>query len=159
MDLHVPTHSFPTRRSSDLDRFENTRAARLANLAAQAGKQAAQRKHMQAFVDRFRYKASKARQAQSRLKAIERMTPIVVDVGDEWSLKFDFPSPEPLAPPLVTLDHVDVGYEPGKPILRDLDLRIDMADRLAMLGAKGNGKSTRVKLLAKIGRAHVCTPV
>src|SRR3546814_16108455 len=94
MDLHVPTHSFPTRRSSDLDRFENTRAARLANLAAQAGKQAAQRKHMQAFVDRFRYKASKARQAQSRLKAIERMTPIVVDVGDEWSLKFDFPSPD-----------------------------------------------------------------
>jgi ATP-binding cassette subfamily F protein 3 len=103
---------------------------------------------MQAFVDRFRYKVSKARQAQSRLKAIERMTPIVVDVGDEWSLKFDFPSPEPLAPPLVTLDHVDVGYEPGKPILRDLDLRIDMDDRIAMLGANGNGKSTLVKLLA-----------
>jgi ATP-binding cassette subfamily F protein 3 len=130
------------------DRFENTRAERIANLTAQAEKQAAQRKHMQAFVDRFRYKASKARQAQSRLKAIERMTPIVVDVGDEWSLKFDFPSPEPLAPPLLTLDHVDVGYEPGKPILRHLDLRIDMDDRIALLGANGNGKSTLVKLLA-----------
>ncbi len=130
------------------DRFENTRAERLANLSAQAEKQAAQRKHMQAFVDRFRYKASKARQAQSRLKAIARMTPIVVDAGDEWSLKFDFPAPAPLSPPLVTLDHVEVGYEPGKPILRGLDLRIDMDDRIALLGANGNGKSTLVKLLA-----------
>ena len=130
------------------DRFEKTRAERLANLAAQAAKQEAQRRHMQAFVDRFRYKASKARQAQSRLKAIARMEPIVVEADDEWSLKFEFPQPDELAPPLITLDCVSVGYEPGKPVLRGLDLRIDMDDRIALLGANGNGKSTLVKLLA-----------
>jgi len=130
------------------DRFERTRAERLANLAAQAARQEAQRRHMQAFVDRFRYKASKARQAQSRLKAIARMEPIVVDADDEWSLKFEFPQPDELAPPLVTLDKVSVGYEPGKPVLCNLDLRIDMDDRIALLGANGNGKSTLVKLLA-----------
>ncbi|MEX0697747.1 MAG: ABC-F family ATP-binding cassette domain-containing protein [Dongiaceae bacterium] len=130
------------------DAFERTLAERQANLAAQAAKQAAQRKHMQAFVDRFRYKASKARQAQSRLKAIARMTPIVVEAGDEWSLKFDFPAPAPLAPPLIALDDAAVGYEAGKPVLRGLDLRIDGDDRIALLGANGNGKSTLAKLLA-----------
>ncbi len=130
------------------DDFERTLAERQANLAAQAAKQTAQRKHMQAFVDRFRYKASKARQAQSRLKAIARMTPIVVEAGDEWSLKFDFPAPAPLAPPLIALDDATVGYEPGKPVLRGLDLRIDGDDRIALLGANGNGKSTLAKLLA-----------
>src|SRR6266481_5178460 len=129
------------------DRFEQTRAERLAQVAAAASKQAAQRRHMQAFVDRFRYKASKARQAQSRLKALARMEPIA-SVSEARTVTFDFPSPDPLAPPLVTLDEVDVGYAPGQPVLRRLDLRLDMDDRIALLGANGNGKSTMVKLLA-----------
>ncbi len=133
--------------SGGYDRFEQTRAERIAQIAAAAAKQAAQRKHMQAFVDRFRYKASKARQAQSRLKALAKMQPIVA-ISERAMETFDFPSPDELAPPLIVLDDVAVGYEPGKPVLRRLDLRLDMDDRVALLGANGNGKSTMVKLLA-----------
>src|SRR6266446_452948 len=129
------------------DRFEQTRAERLAQVAAAASKQAAQRRHMQAFVDRFRYKASKARQAQSRLKALAKMQPIVA-VSERRTETFDFPTPEELAPPLIVLDEVDVGYAPDRPVLRKLDLRLDMDDRIALLGVNGNGKSTMVKLLA-----------
>jgi ATP-binding cassette subfamily F protein 3 len=129
------------------DRFEQTRAERLAQVAAAASKQAAQRRHMQAFVDRFRYKASKARQAQSRLKALAKMQPIVA-VSERRTETFDFPTPEELAPPLIVLDEVEVGYAPDRPVLRKLDLRLDMDDRIALLGANGNGKSTMVKLLA-----------
>ncbi len=129
------------------DTFEKTRAEKLALQAATAAKQEAQRKHMQAFVDRFRYKASKARQAQSRLKALAKMPPITVPI-EERGVEFDFPTPVELPPPLITLDHVDVGYEAGKPILKRLDLRLDPDDRIALLGANGNGKSTFVKLLA-----------
>ncbi len=130
------------------DTFEDTRRERLALLASSAAKQEAQRKHMMVFVDRFRYKASKARQAQSRLKAIEKMKPIAV-AAEERGVEFDFPEPAELPPPLMTLDHVAVGYEPGKPILRKLDLRLDPDDRIALLGSNGNGKSTFVKLLAQ----------
>lgn len=77
---------------------------------------------------------------------LERMEPIISIVEDH-TVSFDFPSPEPLAPPLIQLEDVDVGYD-GKPILRGLDLRIDLDDRIALLGANGNGKSTLVKLLA-----------
>ncbi len=129
------------------DRFEQTRAERIAQIAAAAAKQAAQRRHMQAFIDRFRYKASKARQAQSRLKALARMQPIVT-VSEQATPSFDFPSPDPLPPPLLVLDQVEVGYEPGRPVLRRLDLRLDQDDRIALLGANGNGKSTMIKLLA-----------
>jgi ATP-binding cassette subfamily F protein 3 len=129
------------------DTFEKTRALKLANIAALQAKQLAQRRHMQAFIDRFRYKASKARQAQSRIKMLARMEPIV-SVVEERTTSFEFPEPEPLAPPIITLDHVEVGYEPGKPVLRHLDLRLDMDDRVALLGANGNGKSTLTKLLA-----------
>ncbi len=129
------------------DQFEETRRQRMALQSAMAMKQEAQRKHMMAFVDRFRYKASKARQAQSRLKAIAKLQPIAV-AAEERGVEFEFPEPIELPPPLITMDHVAVGYEPGKPILKKLDLRLDPDDRIALLGANGNGKSTFVKLLA-----------
>ena len=111
-------------------------------------KQDAQRKHMQSFVDRFRYKASKARQAQSRLKALERMSPMAA-VVNETVLPFRFPNPEKaVASPIIALDGGAVGYTPGKPVLRGLSLRIDNDDRIALLGANGNGKSTFAKLIA-----------
>ena len=111
-------------------------------------KQEAQRKHLQSFVDRFRAKASKARQAQSRIKALERMKPIAALVND--SVKpFSFPEPvKTVASPIVALSGVEVGYTPGKPILKKMTLRIDADDRIALLGANGNGKSTFAKLLA-----------
>jgi ATP-binding cassette subfamily F protein 3 len=129
------------------DQFERRRAEKLMNQQALHEKQMAQKAKMMEFVDRFRAKASKARQAQSRLKAIEKMD-IVDAVMAERVTAFVFPTPEELPSPLITLDRVDAGYEPGKPILRNLDLRIDMDDRIALLGANGNGKSTLVKLLS-----------
>jgi ATP-binding cassette subfamily F protein 3 len=133
--------------SGGYDTFEKTRALKIANIAAAQKKQEAQRAHMQAFIDRFRYKASKARQAQSRIKMLARMEPII-SVAEEQTVEFDFPNPDQLAPPILALDHAEAGYEPGRPVLRNLNLRLDMDDRVALLGANGNGKSTLAKLLA-----------
>ena len=129
------------------DRFERTRAEHQARQAALAAKQEKERAHIQSFVDRFRYKASKARQAQSRLKMLERMEPIASMI-DNYTVRFDLPKPEPLAPPMLTLDDVSVGYEVDKPVLTGLDIRIDMDDRIALLGANGNGKTTLLRVLA-----------
>jgi ATP-binding cassette subfamily F protein 3 len=101
---------------------------------------------MQKFVERFRYKATKARQAQSRLKMLERMEPIPA-YQDEGGVTFAFPDPGPLPPPLYSIDNAAVGYD-GIPVLTDLSLRLDADDRIALLGANGNGKSTLIKLLA-----------
>ncbi len=110
-------------------------------------KQEDQRAHMMEYVDRFRFKASKARQAQSRLKALARLEP-VIEIIDNRVVPFRFPNPERvLAPPLINLDRASVGYTPGKPILKNLTLRIDPDDRIALLGSNGNGKSTFAKLL------------
>ncbi|MCT8998988.1 ABC-F family ATP-binding cassette domain-containing protein [Chelativorans intermedius] len=111
-------------------------------------RQEAQRKHMEAFVERFRYKASKARQAQSRLKALARMQPIAAAVNEHVA-PFRFPGPaKEVASPIVAIEGGAVGYEPGKPVLKGLNLRIDNDDRIALLGANGNGKSTFAKLVA-----------
>ncbi|HMT14679.1 MAG TPA: ABC-F family ATP-binding cassette domain-containing protein, partial [Aestuariivirga sp.] len=129
------------------DSFERQRREQQALSVKLKKKQDDQRAHMQAYVDRFRYKASKARQAQSRLKALARLEPIADVVADRVA-PFDFPSPEkPLAPPLVGWDKASVGYTPGKTVLRGISLRLDPDDRIALLGANGNGKSTFAKLL------------
>ncbi len=129
------------------DSFVRTRRERLEHREALAAKQAAQRAHLQSFIDRFRAKATKARQAQSRLKALARLEPIAT-IADDPSITFQFPQPAALAPPILTLDGVAVGYSPGAPVLRHLDLRLDPDDRIALLGANGNGKSTLAKLIA-----------
>ncbi len=132
--------------SGRFDQFEAERRARMAHEAAQAERQAAERARIQSFVDRFRAKASKARQAQSRIKLLERMEPIALTV-DESVAPFSFAKPETLSPPLVRLDAASVGYD-GAPVLSRLSLRIDEDDRIALLGANGEGKSTLAKLVA-----------
>ncbi|HJT07868.1 MAG TPA: ABC-F family ATP-binding cassette domain-containing protein, partial [Stellaceae bacterium] len=144
--LHLAEQKL-TLYSGGYDAFLRARREHLARQQALAAKQEAQRKHLQAFVDRFRAKASKARQAQSRLKMLARLEPISL-AATEASVRFDFPEPPELAPPLLTLDNVAVGYEPERPVLRRLDLRLDPDDRIALLGANGNGKSTLAKLIA-----------
>ena len=130
------------------DQFERQHAETIELQQKMAAKQEAHRKHMEDFVARFRAKASKARQAQSRLKALERLKPIAV-WQDEHVQPFSFPQAEKIAAsPIIALSKVEVGYEPGKPILKGLDLRIDNDDRIALLGANGNGKSTLAKLLS-----------
>ena len=129
------------------DTFAETRAARLAAAASEAKKQDARRAHLQSFVDRFRAKASKAVQAQSRLKMIAKLKPITSP--QEAALKkFSFPSPEELSPPIIALEGASVGYD-GKPVLSRMNLRIDQDDRIALLGKNGEGKSTLSKLLAR----------
>lgn len=135
-----------TSYSGNYDQFVRQRAAKLEQMKSAAVKQEAQRKHLQSFVDRFRAKASKAKQAQSRVKALERLGPRI-EVIEDSATSFNFPSPEELAPPLISVDDVTIGYD-GKAVLRKLNLRIDADDRIALLGANGNGKSTLVKLLA-----------
>jgi ATP-binding cassette subfamily F protein 3 len=144
--LHLE-HRKLTLSAGDFESFERQRQERLAQQSAMAAKVDAQRKHMQAFVDRFRAKATKARQAQSRLKALAKLTPIVVE-RDEETVRFEFPEPELPKPPLITYDKASVGYEAGKPILKGIDLRLDPEDRIGLLGANGNGKSTLAKLFA-----------
>lgn len=130
----------------DYDTFDETRRARIAVAEAEARKQEAQRAHMQAFVDRFRAKATKARQAQSRLKALAKLKPIIVERDAEVA-SFNFPDPEELSPPILRLEGAAAGYD-GRPVLKDLDLRIDQDDRIALLGQNGQGKSTLAKLIS-----------
>lgn len=128
------------------DQFAKARAEQRAILAATAKKQRARKEHMQSFVDRFRYKASKAKQAQSRLKMIEKMD-MVAAPEEAAKRKFTFPSPEELSPPIINIEGGVVGYS-GTPVLKKLDLRIDQDDRIALLGKNGQGKSTLSKLLS-----------
>ena len=133
--------------TGNYDFFEKTRREQMELMAGMARKQEAHRKHLQSFVDRFRAKASKARQAQSRVKMLEKMQP-VIGIVEEHTAGFKFAPAEELSSPIITMEGCAVGYAPGKPVLRNLDLRIDMDDRIALLGSNGNGKSTFAKLLA-----------
>ena len=128
------------------DTFAKTRAARLASAEAEAKRQDARRAHLQSYVDRFRYKTDKAKQAQSRLKMIAKLEPITRP--QEAALRrFSFPEPEELSPPIVRVENGTVGYE-DTAILSRLDLRIDQDDRIALLGQNGEGKSTLSKLIS-----------
>ncbi|MGC1467767.1 MAG: ABC-F family ATP-binding cassette domain-containing protein [Sphingorhabdus sp.] len=133
--------------SGGYDSFERQRAERAAQLAAAKAAQDAQRAKLQDYIARNSARASTAKQAQSRAKALARMQPVQAMVDDP-TLSFDFPSPDELRPPLVTLDLASVGYSPGNPVLERLNLRIDPDDRIALLGRNGNGKTTLARLLA-----------
>ncbi len=128
------------------DQFARQRAEKLALATAIAKKQEARRAHLQSYVDRFRYKADKAKQAQSRLKALARMQPITSP--QEAALRaFTFPEPEDMSPPIINLEGGVTGYGDTE-VLRRLNLRIDQDDRIALLGKNGQGKSTLSKLLS-----------
>jgi ATP-binding cassette subfamily F protein 3 len=128
------------------DAFERQRAERQAQLASAREKQMAQREKLKDFIARNSARASTAKQAQSRIKALARMQPIA-ELVDDPSLSFGFPDPAPLRPPLVTLDMASVGYG-ETPVLSRLNLRFDPDDRIALLGRNGNGKTTMARLLA-----------
>ena len=128
--------------------FEKARAEKARLQLSAKAKQDAERAHLQAFVDRFKAKASKAAQAQSRMKRLAKMQPVATTI-EERVAPFTLPSPpRPLAPPLIRLERANVGYETGKPILRNLNLRMDLDDRIGLLGVNGAGKSTFAKMIA-----------
>ena len=143
--LHLSHHNL-SYYTGTYDQFDTERRAKLEQQQSMKRKQDAQRAHIQSFVDRFRAKASKARQAQSRLKQLEKMQPIAA-LSENAVAGFSFPTPAPLRPPLVVIDKGQVGYD-GTAVLTQLDLRIDSDDRIALLGANGEGKSTLSKLIA-----------
>lgn len=128
------------------DQFEATRRMRLELDDKMRVKQEAKRAHMKKFVDRFRAQATKAKQAQSRIKMLARLAP-PVPIPNERMLNFHFPKVAMLAPPLYSLNRVDVGYD-NTPVLSNMSLRLDNHDRIALIGANGNGKTTFIKLLA-----------
>jgi len=133
--------------SGGYDAFERVRMARLEQNEAERKKQTADRKRLQSFVDRFRAKATKARQAQSRLKVLEKMTPVASLSGGR-QVTFGFPDPAPASSPLVRLDRASVGYPTMPTVLTDLHLSIFQRDRIALLGSNGNGKTTLARLLS-----------
>ncbi|MFT8675206.1 MAG: ATP-binding cassette domain-containing protein [Acetobacter sp.] len=128
------------------ENFVRIRTEQALQQARHAEKIAARRAHMQSFVDRFRAKATKARQAQARIKALEKL-PVIEAVVEDAATQFAFPQPAPLPPPILSMNQASVGYD-GRAVLSNLSLRLDMEDRIALLGANGRGKSTLVKLLA-----------
>jgi ATP-binding cassette subfamily F protein 3 len=149
--IHVDKQKL-TLYTGNYDTFERERAMRLGLQQKMHEKQEAQRAHMQAFVDRFKAQASKARQAQSRVKALEKLDMVDAVIADR-AVKFVFPNPEKIASPMLSINHADVGYTEGNPVLRRVHKNIDNDDRIALLGANGEGKSTLMKLIA--GRLEV----
>jgi len=133
--------------TGNYDTFERERAEALGLQQKMHEKQQAERAHMQKFVDRFKAKASKASQAQSRMKALEKMD-IVDAVIAERAVHFTFPNPKEMLSPMISIDKADIGYTEGVPILKRVHENIDSDDRIALLGANGNGKSTLIKLIA-----------
>jgi ATP-binding cassette subfamily F protein 3 len=136
-----------TMYTGNYDTFERERAEALGLQQKMHEKQQAERAHMQKFVDRFKAKASKASQAQSRMKALEKMD-IVDAVIAHRAVHFTFPNPKEEINPLISIDRADIGYTEGQPVLKNVYERVDSDDRIALLGANGNGKSTLIKLIA-----------
>ena len=148
--IHVDKKKL-TLYGGNYDAFEKERALRTGLQQKMFEKQQAERAHMQAFIDRFKAKASKATQAQSRVKAMERMDIVDAVIADR-AIKFVFPNPDKIPSPMLSIQKADIGYTEGKPILRGIHENIDRDDRIALLGANGNGKSTLMKLIAgKLG--------
>ncbi len=129
------------------DTYEKTKAMRIDLLKKQAQKYEIRKKHLQTFVDRFRYKASKAKQAQTRLKMIEKMGDMP-EIPKDYSVKFDFPSPSLMPSPLLQFENVNAGYGDNI-VLKDLSFRLDQDDRIAFLGQNGNGKTTLAKVISE----------
>ncbi|GLP95779.1 ABC transporter ATP-binding protein [Paraferrimonas sedimenticola] len=143
--IHIERQSCET-YAGNYSRFERTRAERMAQQTAQYEKQQKQKAHMQAYVDRFRYKASKARQAQSRLKALEKMADLAPAQANN-PFKMQFLKPDALPNPLVTMEKLQVGYD-QTPILNEVKLNLVAGTRIGLLGRNGAGKSTLIKLLS-----------
>ncbi len=129
-----------------LDTFYSTKEERRKTAKREYENQMAQRAHLQAFIDKFRYNAAKSSEAQSRIKKLEKM-PILEAPESEYTVHFKFPEVEKLSPPIIQMSNVSFGYSPGKPLLKNVDLDVQLDSRIGIVGPNGAGKTTVLKLL------------
>lgn len=144
--IHQHSERLDYYRSANFDSFHATREERIKNQRREYENQMAVRKHLQEFIDKFRYNAAKSSEAQSRIKKLEKL-PILEAPEDDKIVTFKFPDPEKLSPPILQLQNVTFGYDPSKVIMRNVDLDVLMDSRIAFVGGNGTGKTTLLKLL------------
>ncbi|QUC21436.1 uncharacterized protein UV8b_05679 [Ustilaginoidea virens] len=143
-------------RGANFDSFYATREERKKIAKKEYETQMAHRAHLQAFIDKFRYNAAKSSEAQSRIKKLEKM-PVLTPPESEYSVKFTFPDVEKLSPPIIQMSEVSFGFTGGEPLLRNVDLDVQLDSRIGIVGPNGAGKTTILKLL--IGKLQVNTGI
>ena len=144
--VHQHSQRLDYYRGANFDAFYATREERKKIAKKEYETQMAQRAHLQAFIDKFRYNAAKSSEAQSRIKKLEKM-PILEAPEAEYSVKFTFPEVEKLSPPIIQMSEVNFGYTKDKPLLRNIDLDVQLDSRIGIVGPNGAGKTTILKLL------------
>lgn len=144
--MHQHSQRLDYYRSSNFDAFYATKEERKKTAKREYENQMAQRAHLQAFIDKFRYNAAKSSEAQSRIKKLERM-PVLEAPEAEYSVHFKFPDVEKMSPPIVQMSDVTFGYSKDKILLRNVDLDVQLDSRIGIVGPNGAGKTTILKLL------------
>lgn len=144
--IHQHSERLDYYRGSNFDSFYSTREERIKNQRREYENQMAYRKHLQAFIDKFRYNAAKSSEAQSRIKKLEKL-PLLEAPEDEKTVTFKFPDPDKVSPPILQMQNVSFGYSPDKILLKGVDMDIQMDSRIAFCGGNGTGKTTLLKLL------------
>lgn len=144
--IHQHSERLDYYKGADFDSFYATKEERRKTAKREYENQMVQRAHLQAFIDKFRYNAAKSSEAQSRIKKLEKM-PILQAPEDEYIVHFRFPDVEKLSPPIIQMSNVTFGYDPAKPLLRNVDLDVQLDSRIGIVGPNGAGKTTALKLL------------
>lgn len=144
--IHQHSQRLDYYRGANFDTFYATKEERKKSAKREYEKQMAERAHLQAFIDKFRYNAAKSSEAQSRIKKLERM-PVLEAPESEYSVHFKFPDVEKMSPPIVQMTDVKFGYTKDKILLRNVDLDVQMDSRIGIVGPNGAGKTTVLKLL------------
>ena len=144
--IHQHSERLDYYRGANFDSFYATKEERRKNAQREYDNQMAQRAHLQAFIDKFRYNAAKSSEAQSRIKKLERM-PVLQAPEAEYTVHFKFPDVEKLSPPIIQMTNVSFGYTKDKPLLRNVDLDVQLDSRIGIVGPNGAGKTTVLKLL------------
>ncbi|KAG5943886.1 hypothetical protein E4U59_007844 [Claviceps monticola] len=152
--IHQHSERLDYYRGANFDSFYATREERKKIAKKEYENQMAQRAHLQAFIDKFRYNAAKSSEAQSRIKKLEKM-PVLTPPEADYSVKFTFPEVEKLSPPIIQMSEVTFGYTKDQPLLRNIDLDVQLDSRIGIVGPNGAGKTTILKLL--IGKLDVTT--
>ncbi|KAL8823213.1 MAG: hypothetical protein Q9191_006069 [Dirinaria sp. TL-2023a] len=144
--IHQHSERLDYYRGADFDTFYATKEERRKTAKREYENQMAQRAHLQTFIDKFRYNAAKSSEAQSRIKKLEKM-PVLEPPENEYTVHFRFPDVEKLSPPIITMTDVSFGYSKDKPLLRNVDLDVQLDSRIGIVGPNGAGKTTVLKLL------------